>query len=574
MDTQSLVSAYLTLAGMLATLVTLIVAGLIAIFQITDRQIPKRSLNSVISLPLQLLFIVYTTLLLGTAMLSAWLLSTDHDVLPADMNSNEIVVNAVFVMMMMLATITSYGLFIYILFRSRILFDNEKYVKLAASKFRTEQFANYLFTQYSTPPYNFGYTILTYLGGNKDEKEVERDRLKKEAQFNADKKEYELKSKKLEGTKNPLGELFHYSLRAQASDEIESVIMPLITEKLVEFIDSGAELSYLNDYMQEVTATMLASSSGSPDAATKKAYIDMIVAVSVAAVKRGEFDLAANVAGQLHVVSRNDKNDFLRQYALKAVDQVTSEYNEATKDVIDERQYMEPYEKLTLVVARMAENYYHNLDRLSPVAIVESNHHETESFSSTLVNYFSPFRALHERFDGAFPVIYFDSVDLSAEAFAGAIARSGAISSDIGASRYSYSEELNSLYYIFYDYAKHGMENEHHEVVYNCIFRMRRGIEFLSKLGLKDATFALGDYLYSIGVMIAATPGNITFGEFRASKDEVLVDIAAAINKCVIDMDEFQSRKSSMDHSLFDYIYKKGAKGFVSMIDWGRGDLG
>jgi hypothetical protein len=348
--------------------------------------------------------------------------------------------------------------------------------------------------------------------------------------------------------------------------------MPIIKEKLLTYVRSDESLSHLGDYIQEAVTTMLASSSGQPSVGTKKAYIDMLVEVSKATIDKKEYTLATNMASQLHAITRNDKNEFLRLYSLKAIDDITARYNDNTTDITDARQYMEHYEKLSLIVARMAENYYHNLDKMTPVAIIEDNHHENESFDSAMVNYLVPNKRFHERFEGILPYTYFEAIDLSAEAFAGAMARSDTVIRNVGATRNSYGNTLSTLYYVFYDYGEHGIVTGNYGLAYNCIFRLERGIKFMNEHNLKDVNESIAASLYSLGIMVASLPDDIVFGSSsRRGKNEVLVSVANTLNENILDMTAFESRKSSMDHSLFGYINEPGTDVFEVMIDWHKG---
>lgn len=93
----------------------------------------------------------------------------------------------------------------------------------------------------------------------------------------------------------------------------------------------------------------------------------------------------------------------------------------------------------------MAENYYHSLKNMTPVAIVEDNHHEIESFHNVMANYLMQNDRIYERFPDAFPALYFDAIDLSAEAFAGAIARSESVAQDVGSTRSKYNQTLQAF---------------------------------------------------------------------------------------------------------------------------------
>lgn len=73
---------------------------------------------------------------------------------------------------------------------------------------------------------------------------------------------------------------------------------------------------------------------------------------------------------------------------------------------------------------------------------------------------------------------------------------------------------------------------------------------------------------------MTSLPDDVSFGELSIhNKHEILNKMAEAINEHVLDMKQFKGRKSGMDHTLFEYIYKKEAAQFVSLIDWERDSI-
>ena len=169
MDTDGLLTVYVALAGMLATLITLVVAGLIAVFQLIGKQLPKRSLNEVIGLSVQLIFIFYVTFLLVISLLAAWALSTKHDILPANLYVNDVLQDPWFLLWVIAGLFFAYTIFIFILFQGRLLFDDNKYIAIIGKQFSVQQLSDYLYAQYETEPFYFRYGLISFTSNTKDE---------------------------------------------------------------------------------------------------------------------------------------------------------------------------------------------------------------------------------------------------------------------------------------------------------------------------------------------------------------------------------------------------------------------
>lgn len=564
---DGLISIYLTLAGMLATLVTLMVAGLIAIYQVVGKQMPRRSLNSVISLPVQITFIIYTGLILIISLVASWMLATSTGEI-------EVVNDPYFLLWVGVATVLSYGIFIVVLFKGQILFDNTKYVAMASKRFSTKDFADYLFGHYSSPPFHFRRAIVDFLDDHTTDEERRAAEDEGEEKFQAERAEYEAKISKLKAAKDPLGEMLQYALRTEDPNDAETIVIPLVRANIITFIEQQPDnLEYLAGYLKDAVSAMLASKSGTPSIGVKRAYIDMIASISSTLIVQKNYSLATSIATQLHVITRDDKNDSIRIYAVQALNAVTDAYDKATSRIRDWRKYLTHYGDLTLIAARMAENYYHNLRDMPPLAIVEGNHHEIESFHGVLGNYLLRNERLYDRFPDVLPVLYFDTIDLSAEAFAGAISRSETVARDVGLTRSTYTDNLTSYYYVFFDYGSYGVDNEKYELVDLCVYRLRRGLKFCNEHKLTDAETSIATELYQLGVKVTSLPDDAQFGELAITgKHDVLRHIADDINLYTSDMKHFKAKRSSMEHDLFHHIHTTAAAQFGELIDWDRDD--
>lgn len=577
---------YTSIAGMLATLVTLIVAGLIAVYQLVDKQYPKRSLNDFISKPVQIIFLVFAGIIFACSLAGAWALGTQHNLDPKNnWGINLIVSDPSIVGLLIVATFLIFLCFMALLFASRYLFDNRSFLISTAKKFRYYAFSQYLFAKYSTPPFRMPTIKFAYADLDDNDEaggsNVEPDdpELAKKREENAQIRlkiqvdEYERKMKSAERIKDPVGPLVDFVIRYhnRSPDDVEMVAIPLI-EQLLGSALTYPDRAHIGSYIEEFTQSAKIALEGS-ESGLKRRFVGLLEYLAKKAIEIDEYDTAVRISTSIHTFTRDDNNEFLRLTAIQALNSITSSYYERNETTDDGERFENYHEKLCLVVARMAENYYHSLEKLTPVAIVEDNHHETEDFSAVMANYFAMSKPLYERFPKLMPAIYFDSIDLSAEAFAGAMSRSNTVENDIGNSRYKYGRVLSTLYYIFFEYGEHWMKKKRFEYVGNSIFRLERGLKFVNDRGLEDQCQELASHLYHLGVMIAAYPKEIKFGVIERSKEQMLERISKNINEYVVDMNAFKASKSGMDHSLYGYEYEGDAQGFMNSIDWERDEI-
>ena len=163
-------------------------------------------------------------------------------------------------------------------------------------------------------------------------------------------------------------------------------------------------------------------------------------------------------------------------------------------------------------------------------------------------------------------MIYFDAIDVSAEALINAMNRSRSISDNIGLTVSRYEDTVNTLYFIFYAYAKFAIENHKVELLRLCIYRMIRGIGFMAGKNVDGCKLDLSDFLVSLGIRIACDPELKDKSVYGSNR--IIDEIVEVINRYA-DHEALSERKSSIEHDLFNIVYSQDAQDFESrLIGW------
>jgi hypothetical protein len=255
----------------------------------------------------------------------------------------------------------------------------------------------------------------------------------------------------------------------------------------------------------------------------------------------------------------------LRTFAVQAMRELTDKYMEINESEKDWRKYDGDVEELALVVARMAEDYYHNVTALTPVSIIENNRTEINDLAGEIGNYFYQYEKLSDKYPDILPVIIFDAVDVTAEALMGAMTRSPAVSENRGLSASRYERTAGTLYSIFWQFAEAAIKNKNEELLKLCIYRMERGMGFMSRNGIEDIRVDLADTLADLGIRIAADKD---LNKYTAYGGEPLpYAIAEMINKYA-DMDKLRERRSSIEHGHLLVRETAEVKAFKNQIGW------
>ncbi len=560
MDYGNYITFYLSLFAIQVTLATIVAAGIMAWYQLSEKQIPKRNIGKVIKAwTLILYFLLSFTIAIFTGLM-AWSLLGEHNIAPLyDFNITQFSLKPVVTLVTISITIATVLFFFYILLKTKDLIDVKSYLQKISDGIDYQQISDYLFQQYSYKP--FGYLRIAWTGEKRTKKQREKDETqKKEADSQI--AEWEKRYENTKGTLNPIDPIIEYcrANALSASSDVEQIGLPLLSGILTK----AAENDYVVKYIDDLTNDML-ESLGDSSITVKKAYIDVLYNVALKYCNTGKYETMEEVAKNLHKFTRGSDRESLKMYAISKLDKLVSSFKEQTKESKDWREVYIPMERLMLIGARIGEDYFHNIQDLAPVAIIENNNGENDDFVGVLGNFLYKMSDMHRKYTDAIPTTYFDSLYVVSLALQSAIARSSSVKQNLGLTRSKYEQAVTGLGYTFYDHARTAIEARNNDLLSAAIYNFLKLIDNMTKLKLFDAMLDSIDTLISLGLCIATSgwaKDKTTYGSVPIV-DEIIKKVTAYPNQ-----DALYERKSSIEHTLFDIQFKDGYAQFMSRIGW------
>lgn len=566
MESSNLTPYYLGLLTVQVTILTLVAAGVIALYQIHDKQTPKRDFGKVVNPKLLIAYFSSAlTLILITAILT-WSSSGTHNVLTfVNFHLGTISTNDFSRLIIMGFTLVICFIFFFFLWKSRTLLDTKRYLERLSHFVKSDQMSDYLFHTYSSKPFPYVHIMSFALGIKKISKKKEAEaRLKSKNSEKDWQKRYDMTT----NTVNPLSPFVDYCRNnaVNASGDVETVGLPTLERLIIDYANSDvADTVYIPNFISDIN-NEIKEAFATSSLAVKKRYLDLLRNVAVEYCRKKKFSQMINVTSKIHLFVKGNQDEDLKQYAVRQIREITDEYVTINGKEKDWRKFDSEHQELALVVARIAEDHYHNISDLTPVSIIENNRTEIDDLNGEIVNYFAAYEDLHEKYPEIIPVIFFDAVDVSAEALINAVNRSNVIKNDIGLSTSRYEQNIGTLYYIFYSYAKAGIESNNADLVKLAVYRLTRGLKFMHDKKVEDCALDVADTLVSLGIRIACTP---EIKDARSFGGTPILDVIVESINLYADHDKLAARKSSIEHTLFEFVLKPESIAFERrLIGW------
>lgn len=565
MDYGDYVTYYFGLFTVQVTLATIIAAGILAWYQLSEKQIPKRNIGKVIKTWTLILYFLASVALAIFTGLMAWSLLGEHDIFPKyEIGITQFSVKPMVTLFGILITIAMVLFFFYILWKTKDLIDVKRYLQTISDDMDYRQFSDFLFQQYSYKP--SGHIQLAWIGEKRTKKQkAEDEQQKQKAEHQI--AEWEKRYEKTKDTLNPVDPIIEYcrANALSASSDVERIGLPLLSEILTKAAgEEKHQNNYVVKYIDDVTNDMLEVLGDSP-IMVKKAFIDVLYDVASKYSDAGKYGIMVEVAKKLHKFTRGADNESLKMYAISKLDKLVVSFKEQTKDSKDWREVYLPMEGLILIGARIGEDYFHNIQDLAPVAIIENNNGENDDFIGALGNFMYQISDMHRKYTDAIPVSYFDSLYVVSLALQSAIARSSSIKQNLGLTRSKYEQAVTGWDYTFSDHARTAIEAKNKDLLSAAIYNFLKLVDNMARLELYDAMLDSIDTLIELGARIATNEwakNKTTYGGV-AIIDEVVNKIVSYPNQ-----DALYERKSSIEHGLFDIRFKDGYADFMSRIGW------
>ncbi len=565
MDYGNYVTYYVGLFTIQITLATIIAAGVIAWYQLSEKQVPKRILSKIVNPLVLAAYFFLSVIIVITTGLMTWSLLGEHDIFPwHDFGLKPFAVSPVVTLSCIALTITLVLYFFYILWKSRDLIDVKRYLRKVVNDLDYAELADYLFQKYSYRPFN---PIRISILGKRLTKKQKKENEEQELSANLAIKKWEERFEDTKDTANPIEPLIEYcrSNAITVSSDVERIGLPLLAEVLgLAVADNEHDIDYVARYVETITDDMVEALQGSP-IMVKKRFIDVIYGISVEFCKKKEYEAMVDVAKKVHVFTRGVENESLKVYAISKLEQIVTAFKKQTEGAKDWRDVYFPMEGLIMVGARIGEDFYHNIPELAPVAIIENNNGELNDITGSLGNYMYRMSDLHRKYPDAIPVGYFDSLYVISLSLQTAMMRSGAVKNDLGLTRLKYEQSVTSSDYTFYDHARTAIKAKNETLLKFAVDNLLKLIDSMSKLGMHDYMLDSIDTLVSLGARIETdewAKNETAFGGV-AIIDEIVSRIVGYPRQ-----NELYERKSSIEHDMFDIQFENGYSDFMRRIGW------
>ena len=565
MDYGNYITYYFGLFAVQVTLATIIAAGIMAWYQLSEKQIPKRNIGTVIKTWILILYFVLSIVIAIFTGLMTWSLLGEHNIIPIyDFGITQFSLNPIVNLVAISITLVVVLFFFYILWRTKELIDVKRYLQKISDDMDYQQIYDYLFQQYSYKP--FDYIQISLIGKKLTKKQKVEDKTqKKEAESQI--AEWEKRYEETKNTLNPIDPILEYcrANALSASSDVEQIGLPLLSGILTQAVGGEKHPNdYVVKYIDDITDDMIEALGDSP-IMVKKAFMDVLYDVALKYCDSGKYEAMIEVANKLHKFTRGADRESLKMYAISKLDKLVLSFKEQTKDSIDWREVYLPMERLILVGARIGEDYFHNIQDLAPVAIIENNNGENDDLVGVLGNFMYKMSDMHRKYPDAIPIMYFDSLYVVSLALQSAIARSSSIKQNLGLTRSKYTQAVNGLDYTFYDHVRTAIEAKNNELLSAAMYNIFKLIDNLAKLELFDVVIDDIDMLISVGLRIATSKwakDRMTYGSLPII-DEIVKKVTAYPNQDVL-----YERKSSIEHNLFDIQFYDGYDQFMNRIGW------
>jgi len=565
MYTESLSNFYIGILSIQITLGTILAGGMIALYQLNDKQSPKRQIGKVVHLPaLVAYFVILFLLITGTAAFT-WSQLGAHDLLSSiDLKLNDIAASQFVTIIVTVLSVGAFVAFFWFLWRSRILIEPKSYLKHIAGSFRLDQLSDYLFHSYSNRPWGYVLPMMVLIG-KKPTKKQKAEHEQKEEDTKQVLAAWDKRYQETSNTTNPLA-LFEDYCRINAvssSSEVVTVGLPLFEGLLLSFVTSEKEeLPEILRYLDDVTLEFKESFTNSSILVHKR-YLDLLTKVTMQLLESKDLAGMESAAKLFHVYTKGPVNEEVKKYAVSQLRDITRKYSNAYKDEKDWRNYYPPYEQLFLIGARIGEDYYHNLNELAPVSVIESNLGETDDVTGELVEFFAKPEPLERYKDSdALPIILFDAVSVTADALMSAMQRSRSVKQNLGMSISRYSGSVNTLYWVPYDFARFAVKHHNKSVLKSTVYQLIKGLKS-SISTAPNVALDMADNLVSLGFQIACSD---EIKNLSGYDDGTLVDnIIDAVNSFP-DHAALTERKSGIIHNLFEIQFEPEFENFQNRI--------
>ncbi|MBC7546672.1 hypothetical protein H7171_02900 [Candidatus Saccharibacteria bacterium] len=442
----NVVQYYLAILAVETAILGLVIAGIVTLMQILQNAKPKRDIRLLVSQPVLISYILFLLVILVLLCMGCWTTAFPTTQI------TQIFLKPIVGGGLLFASVASLLWFLQLVYRARRLLEADEYLSAYLPKVSNAATIAYLLQEYTDNPDEIVTKKNHTVAATKlpDSFQPIRDYLK-DSTFKLDES----------GSVEALyffDELFDTTFEAAVAanrPEVYDALAKYLAESSLEFF------------------TIFRKASSEKQ---KEAMIELVRAQSSKFVAHGTDDSVSILIRCLEGLAKQADDDEVI-YCIAAIGQLTNQYLAKNESKTWE-DIAETFENACLSVTRIAETYYLQADNpLRTVPIISHYTGEYKSVTAELVQFFTTYQDLADRFPETYPVHYFEAVEAVVEALFtryGEMVEAGLAMRGLNVAYQIQAHKLADIYRIF---GTDAIEHSKPELLALCISNLRRIIK-------------------------------------------------------------------------------------------------
>jgi hypothetical protein len=442
----NVVQYYLAILAVETAILGLIIAGIVTLMQILQNAKPKRDIRLLVSEPVLVTYILFVLAVLLLLCVGCWATAFPTTQI------TQFFLKPVVGGGLLVASVISLVWFLQLVYRARRLLEADEYLAAYVPKVSSAATIAYLLQEYTNNP----------------------DEIVK-------KKNHAAIAATLSDTFQPIRDYLKDStFKLDESGSVEALyffdeLFDTTFEAAVA-ANKPAVFDALAKYLAESSLEFFTIFRKASSEKQKEAMIELVRAQGVKFVAHGTDDSVSIIIRCLEGLAKQADDDEVI-YCIAAIGQLTNDYlakNESnTWNVV-----AATFENACLSVTRIAETYYLQSENpLRTVPIISHYTGEYKSVTAELVQFFTTYQDLADRFPETYPIHYFEAVEAVVEALFtryGEMVEAGLAMRGLNVAYQIQAHKLADIYQIF---GVDAIEHSKPELLALCISNLRRIIK-------------------------------------------------------------------------------------------------
>lgn len=446
-DIANAVQYYLAILAVEMAILGLVIAGIVTLMQVLQNAKPKRDIRLLVSEPVLVSYILFVVVVLILLCVGSWATSLQPNTELTRFFLKPVVGGG-----LLLATVAGLVWFLQLVYRARRLLEPDEYLLAYLPKVKNDATIAYLLQEYTDNPDE----IIT-------------------------KRNHAALAAKLPDTFQPIRDYLKdstFKLDESGSAEALFFFDELFDQTFEAAVVANQPEVYnaLAKYLAESSLEFFTIFRKASSEKQKEAMIELVRQQGLKFVDHSGGDSVSILIRCLEGIAKQSDDDEII-YCVAAIGELTSRYlvkNEAKtwNDIAA------TFENACLSVTRIAETYYLQSENpLRTVPIISHYTGEYKSVTAELVQFFTAYQDLADRFPDAFPIHYFEAVEAVVEALFtryGEMVEAGLAMRGLNVAYQIQAHKLSDIYRIF---GVDAIEHAKPELLALCLSNLRRIIK-------------------------------------------------------------------------------------------------